>query len=74
MSTHVLDIVTTGDDIIIKIWDCISKCGIQTLEGCTLSVSFVVYYPLLLIIRLWFHQDLAHEYEEHIQLRAVVRP
>jgi hypothetical protein len=35
---------------IIEIWDYILESGIQTLEGCTSSVSFTVYHPLLPIV------------------------
>ena len=39
--------VTTGDD---KIWDDLSKTGVQTLEGHKSNVPFAVYGPMLPII------------------------
>ncbi|OAV92893.1 hypothetical protein PTTG_27470, partial [Puccinia triticina 1-1 BBBD Race 1] len=43
-------LVTTGDDRLIKIWDCLSKSCIQTLEGHQSNVSYAIFHPTLPII------------------------
>ena len=42
--------ITTGNDQTIKIWDYLSKRGIQILEGYKPNVSFAVLQPIYSII------------------------
>jgi coatomer subunit beta' len=45
-----LYLATTGDDRSVKLWDYLSKSCIQTMEGHTNNVPFVVFHPNLPII------------------------